>query len=137
MAQFWLKIIASNHVFYSGKCEKLIVPGQDGETGILAHHEPMILAIREGTLKYQVSGSESWQEAAVGCGVLQVVHNRATMLVDFAERPDDIDEKRAREALERAEEQLRQKQSQIEYQMSKASMARALTRLKLTQHEIN
>jgi len=47
-----------------------------------------------------------------------------------AERPEDIDEVRAREALERAEEQMRQKQSLQEYKMSQASMARALTRLK-------
>ena len=53
-----------------------------------------------------------------------------TVVVDTAERPEDIDEVRAREALERAEEQMRQKQSLQEYKMSQASMARALSRLK-------
>lgn len=49
---------------------------------------------------------------------------------DSAERPEDIDEIRAKEAKERAEEQLRQKQSVYEYRMSKASLARAVSRLK-------
>ena len=46
-----------------------------------------------------------------------------------------MDEVRARQALERAQEQLRQKQSIREYYMSKASMARALSRLKASQHK--
>jgi F-type H+-transporting ATPase subunit epsilon len=50
--------------------------------------------------------------------------------VDFAEKPEDIDAKRAKEAKERAEEQLRQKQSLQEFHHSQASLARAMTRLK-------
>jgi len=55
-----------------------------------------------------------------------------TVLVETAERPEEIDEVRAKEALERAEEQLRQKQSIREYYHSRASLARAMTRLKAT-----
>ncbi len=58
------------------------------------------------------------------------MNNRASVLVNTAERPEDIDVKRAEEAKERAEEQLRQKQSIQEYYLSQASMARAMTRLK-------
>lgn len=48
MSAFWLKIIASDHVFFNGNCEKLVVPAQDGELGILAHREAMILATQIG-----------------------------------------------------------------------------------------
>ena len=37
MAAFWLKVIASDHVFYNGNCESLVVPAHDGEVGILPH----------------------------------------------------------------------------------------------------
>ena len=130
MAVFWLKIIASDHVFFNGNCEQLIVPAQDGELGILAHREAMILATQEGSLRFRTPGSGQWQEAIVGLGIVQVANNRVTVIVDTAERPEDIDEVRAREALERAKEQMRQKQSIREFQMSQASMARALSRLK-------
>ena len=50
-------------------------------------------------------------------------------LVDFAEKPEEIDERRAREALERAQEAMRQKQSIQEYHMSQANIARAMARL--------
>ena len=111
-----------------------MVPAHDGEVGILPHREAMILAIQEGELRFRVPGENQYREAVVGIGIVQVANNRVTV-VDTAERPEDIDEVRARQALERAQEQLRQKQSIREYYMSKASMARALSRLKASQHK--
>ena len=130
MSAFWLKIVASDHIFYNGHCSYLAVPAPDGEMGIMPHHEAMILAVQEGNLRFKVPEDTEWHQAIVGRGILQVANNRVTMIVDTAERPEDIDEVRAREALERAQEQLRQKQSLREFKMSQASMARALTRLK-------
>ena len=135
MTTFWLKVIASDHVFYNGNCEALVVPAHDGEVGILPHREAMILAIQEGELKFRIPGEQEYHHAVVGLGVVQVANNRVTVVVDTAERPEDIDEVRAKQALERAKEQLRQKQSIREYYMSKASMARALSRLKASQHK--
>ena len=134
MTTFWLKVIASDHVFYNGNCEALVVPAHDGEVGILPHREAMILAIQEGELKFRIPGEQEYHHAVVGLGIVQVANNRVTVVVDTAERPEDIDEVRAKQALERAKEQLRQKQSIREYYMSKASMARALSRLKASQH---
>ena len=65
-----------------------------------------------------------------GTGFAQMVNNRATVIVDTCEYPEEIDLRRAEEAKERAEEQLRQKQSIAEYHISKASLARAMARLK-------
>ena len=135
MTTFWLKVIASDHVFYNGDCEALVVPAHDGEVGILPHREAMILAIQEGELKFRIPGEQEYHHAVVGLGIVQVANNRVTVVVDTAERPEDIDEVRAKQALERAKEQLRQKQSIREYYMSKASMARALSRLKASQHK--
>ena len=100
-----------------------------------SHREAMILAIKEGVLRFRVPGSSEQQEAVVGAGIVQVVNNRVTVVVDTAERPEDIDRIRAEQALERAKEQLRQKQSIAEYKMSQASMARALTRLRVSQQK--
>ena len=61
-----------------------------------------------------------------------MINNRVTILVDTAEKPEEIDIKRAKEARERAEEQLRQKQSMQEYYTSKASLTRAMLRLRAT-----
>ena len=113
MTTFWLKVIASDHVFYNGNCEALVVPAHDGEVGILPHREAMILAIQEGELKFRIPGEQEYHHAVVGLGIVQVANNRVTVVVDTAERPEDIDEVRAKQALERAKEQLRQKSGSI------------------------
>ena len=129
MAEFSLRIVASNKVFYGGASEIVIVPALDGEYGFMAHHDDMVVAMKPGELRFKKPDG-TWESAVVGGGVAQCANNRVTILVDSAERPEDIDEVRAREAMERAQEQLRQKQSIYEYRMSKASLARAVSRLK-------
>ena len=129
---FYLKIISANRVFYSGRCRSLIGPEYDGQKEILAHHEDMVIAIDDGEMRFQTEGSENWEYAVVGMGFVEIVNNRVTLLVETAERPEEIDVARAREAKERAEEQLRQKQSIHEYYHSRASLARAMARLKAT-----
>ena len=95
MSTFWLKVIASDHVFYDGSCEALVVPAHDGEVGILPHREAMILASQEGELRFRIPGETDWHRAVVGLGIVQVANNRVTVVVDTAERPEDIDQVRA------------------------------------------
>ncbi len=128
-AEYSLKIVASDHVFYDGRTSCTIIPAIDGEQAIMAHHQEMIIATKEGSMRFKKE-DDTWQVAVVGAGIVQTANNRVIILVDSAERPEDIDEKRAQEALDRAQEQLRQKQSIQEYYMSQASLARALSRLK-------
>lgn len=129
MQLFSVKVIASNRIFYEGKCRSLVLPELDGEKGILAHHENMIIAIENGVMKIQQEDGE-WIEAAVSSGFAQIINNRVLVLVLSAEKPEEIDIRRAQEAKERAEEQLRQKQSLQEYHISQASLSRAMTRIK-------
>ena len=130
MNTFSLKVIATDKVFYDGKCTALIIPALDGEREILAHHENMVIATKEGEVRCRTDESSEWKKAVVGVGFVHIANNRVTMLVDTAERPEDIDAVRAKQAYERAVEQLRQKQSMQEYHMSRASLARAMARLK-------
>ena len=98
MDTFGLKIIASDKVFYEGRCRKLIIPAPDGQKGILPNHENMVIAIVVGTAKVQLAGEDEWRDLAVGTGFAEIVNNRVTLLVDTAERPEDIDIRRAQEA---------------------------------------
>ena len=132
-SSFYLKVISANRVFFAGKCRSLIVPEFDGQKEILAHHEDMVIAIDEGQMKFQPEGSDEWIHAVVGMGFVEiVVNNRVTLLVETAEKPEEIDVRRAEEAKQRAEERLRQKQSIHEYYHSRAALARAMARLKAT-----
>ena len=132
MDTFGLKIIASDKVFYEGRGRNLIIPAPDGEVGLLPHHENMGIAIEVGIARMEVEAGE-WNEIAVGTGFAEIVNNRVTLLVDTAERPEDIDVRRAQEQKERAEEQMRQKRSIQQYYHTQASLARAMNRLRLAQ----
>lgn len=131
MDTFGLRIIASDRKFYEGRCKKLILPAPDGEMGILPNHENMVIAVNVGDARLEMEDGE-WADIAVGAGFAEVVNNRVTLLVDTAERPEEIDTRRAEEAKERAEEQMRQKQSIQQYYTTQASMARAMNRLRVS-----
>ena len=132
MDTFGLKIIASDKVFCEGRCRNLIIPAPDGEVGLLPHHENMVIAIEVGIARMEVEAGK-WNEIAVGTGFAEIVNNRVTLLVDTAEKPEDIDVRRAQEQKERAEEQMRQKRSIQQYYHTQASLARAMNRLRLAQ----
>ena len=132
MDTFGLKIIASDKVFYEGRCRNLIIPAPDGEVGLLPHHENKVIAIEVGIARMEVEAGK-WNEIAVGTGFAEIVNNRVTLLVDTAEKPEDIDVRRAQEQKERAEEQMRQKRSIQQYYHTQASLARAMNRLRLAQ----
>ena len=107
MDTFGLKIISSDRVFYEGRCRKMIVPVPDGGgMEILPHHENMVIAVAIGDTKLQFEEGE-WVDVAVGTGFLEIVNNRVTMLVQTAEKPEDIDARHAQEQKEYAEETAR------------------------------
>lgn len=132
MKTFSLKVLASDKVFYDDRCKMVILPAQDGQLGVLANHDDMVVALDIGEMRIQKE-DETWETALIGKGVMQDINNRMVILTEFAEHPEEIDEKRAMEAQRRAEEQLRQKQSILEYHHSKAALSRALARLKEAQ----
>lgn len=129
MNTFSLKVIASDKIFFDDKCQMVCVPAADGSKAFMAHHENMVLAVVVGEIKI-VKEDGTQIIALCGNGLVQAVNNRITVLVDTIEKPEDIDVVRAREAVERAKEQMRQKQSIQEYHHSQASLARAMSRLK-------
>ena len=133
MSKFYLKVISSNRIFYEGFCTCLIIPSVDGEKAIMAHHEEVIVAVDNGEMRMQKEEGGEWSYAVLGKGFCMVANNRVSVLADTVERPEEVDANRAKEALERAQERLRQKQSIQEYYMTQAAMARALTRLKETE----
>lgn len=135
MNTFNLRIIASDKVFFEGRVSSIILPATDGLKQILAHHENLVIAIDNGEAVFKTQEGEE-RKVVLGLGFAEAINNRVTVLVDTAERPEDIDEKRAQAALERAKEQMRQKQSLQEFHHSQASMARAMTRLKFKDRHI-
>ena len=98
--------------------------------GILAHHSNMIAAVVPGELRFQPA-DEPLRTAAVSSGLVKIEDGEVLLLVDTAERPEDIDANRARRAADAAKEELLQEHSIREYGRAQANLARAISRLRV------
>ena len=127
MNKFILNITASSGEFYQGYCEDLTLPTGDGVYGVQAGHSPVLVALHMGIMHFEVDGVG--RDVLVGDGIAEVTPSYVMVLVDSAERPEDIDRNRAEEARIRAQERLQHQQSMHEYYQSKISLNRAMQRL--------
>lgn len=130
MNTFTLTFLAAERTFYDGECVSLVIPTTQGHYGIQAMHSNMIAAIVPGMLKFTTPDGEEII-AAVSQGIVKAENNQVLILVDTAEKPEEIDENRARRSAEEAREALLQKRSMQEYYAAQAQMARAINRLKV------
>ena len=125
-------IVTAERMVYSEEgVDRLIVPGIEGELGVLTLHAPLLTMIQPGVLRV-VKGDDETEMAITG-GFIEVRKNHVTILADAAERVEEIDQARAEEARRRAQRQLEEQESETDRARVEASLARALARLKIVE----
>lgn len=124
-------VTAERLVYSEDGVERLIVPGVEGELGVLTLHAPLLTMIQPGVLRIVKGGDEV--EMAITGGFIEVRQNRVTILADAAERAEEIDAVRAEEARRRAQRRLEERISEEDLARAEASLARALARLKVAE----
>ncbi len=124
-----IDIITPERTFYSGNIESMIFDTPEGKRGILAGHAAMIISVAIGQIDLKIDGK--WKKAFSSEGFIEITPDGVTMMAQTVEWPEEIDERRAREAEKRAQERLRQKQSLNEYHSTMSSLARAMARLRI------
>jgi F-type H+-transporting ATPase subunit epsilon len=103
---FDVSIVTPDGPAFEGEAEMLIVPGQDGEIGVLARHAPLIATLKAGSIRVHLRMNEDVRQFATGPGFFKVEQDRAIALVDDAVIAREIDEERARHQLEEAQAEL-------------------------------
>jgi F-type H+-transporting ATPase subunit epsilon len=106
MATFDVSLVTPDGPVFEGEVEMLIVPGADGEIGVLARHAPLIAMLKAGSTRVHVKREGEVHEFATGPGFFKVEQDRALALVDDAVDAKHIDDARAREQLEQAQAEL-------------------------------
>ena len=106
MSTFEVSLVTPDGPVYEGEIEMLIVPGADGEIGVLARHAPLIAMLNAGSTRVHVKRETEVLEFATGPGFFKVEQDRALALVDDAVDAREIDDARAREQLETAQAEL-------------------------------
>ena len=130
MDLFNAKIIEADSTFYSGTMQSLVVPTIDGQYGVLAHHQNLMVAVIPGLLKF-MDEEGNWQEASVSDGMMRIEDGEVLIRVDAAEWPYEIDAERVRQKEAAAREAMLQKRSVREYTLAEASLKRAISRMKI------
>ena len=128
MSTIHVDVVSAEASIFSGEAKFVALPGESGELGILPKHTPLITRIKPGAVRIEkADGSEEF--VFVAGGILEVQPNVVTVLADTAIRGHDLDEAKATEAKQRAEEALRNNDSAIDYAAAQAELISAVAQL--------
>ncbi len=126
-----LEILTAERQIYSGEVDIVIAPGELGELGILPRHAPLLTPLQPGELRIR-KGNEEITMTVTG-GFMEMFQDTLTILADAAERAEEIDVERAREAMRKAEERIRTTTSDMDLSRALASLRRSQLRIKVAE----
>ena len=126
-----LIIVTPQRQLLREKVASVQLPGASGELGILPGHAPLITELGNGALSYKASGGGEPIVLAVLSGFAEVLPDRVTVLAETAERPEEIDVERAKEALARAEKRMASTDPDVDWDRATVALQRALVRIKV------
>jgi F-type H+-transporting ATPase subunit epsilon len=122
-------VVSAEEEIFSGLVEFAAFPGEGGELGILPNHMPLLTRIKPGTVRLKVPNEDRFEMVYVSGGILEVQPHLVTVLADTAVRANDLDEAKALEAKQHAEEALEKKKGQVDFAAAEAELAQAIAQL--------
>jgi F-type H+-transporting ATPase subunit epsilon len=126
-------VVSAEEMIFSGLAEIVIVPGEMGELGIYPRHTPLLTRIKPGSVRIRRPDQAEEELIYVSGGMLEVQPDVVTILSDTAIRGKDLDEARALEAKQAAEESMKNRTSDLDYAQAESELAQALAQLRLIQ----
>jgi F-type H+-transporting ATPase subunit epsilon len=132
-----LEIVTPEAKTYSDDVDSVVIPGIDGELGVLPLHAPVMTLLEPGELRVHKGGQEL--RLAVGEGFVEITPEKVAVLTDMAVKESDIDESAAEEAIRRAEQAMSgEKLTNEEYAANNAALLRslALVKVKRRRHHV-
>lgn len=130
---FQLEIATPNRLLVSERVTEAQIPAAAGYIGVLPLHSPLLTLLGTGELTYMLDGRK--RALAVSGGFVEVLPDHVRVLAEHAERADEIDVERARQALKRAESRLRDpREQQVDIARALNAMYRAQARLKAAEN---
>lgn len=130
---FELEVITPERVVLRSPAQFVLVPSADGQYGILADHAPMVGSLRAGVVHYRTEGGV--RAVALTGGFFEVTPDRAVILADEAELPEEIDVAAAVAERDRARQIIEAGGDQEEVARAKQALERALARLRAAQKD--
>jgi F-type H+-transporting ATPase subunit epsilon len=130
-----LEIVTPDGAVYQGEAGMVVLPGVEGELGILPRHQPLVTLLAVGETRIQTSEGE-WDYVATGIGYAQVLFDKVLVVADHGEQAGAIDVSRAEEAVRRAKERMEERgdlsaEAEVDYFRAEQALKRAENRLRV------
>lgn len=132
MSQINLSIITQEKIALETSADLVLIPGIEGQLGILPHHIPLITKLTAGTITVRQGGKDTI--FAIGGGFASMEpDNKLSILADSAVKAQDISLKAAEEAKKRAEEKMHQASTitEREFKIAEAQLRQAIIELQV------
>ena len=126
-------VVSAEEAIFSGLAEMIVVPGEMGELGIFPRHTAWMTRIKPGSVRIKRPDQQQDELIYVSGGMLEVQPGVVTILADTAIRGADLDEARALEAKQAAEDAMRNRASDIDYAQAQGELAEAIAQLRAIQ----
>jgi F-type H+-transporting ATPase subunit epsilon len=127
-----LEIVTPDRALLRDEVDEVVVPGSEGEFGVLPGHTPLLSTLKVGELWYRQGQEKHY--LAIAFGFVEVLPDRVTVLAQVGERAQEIDVQRAERAKQRAEQRLAQAQpqlTQVDFDIERARIALMKSLLRL------
>ena len=129
-----LNIVSPDRLVVRDSVTAVTMPGKNGYLGVLPGHAPLLTELVPGALTYALKGEKHY--LCVNWGFAEVLPDRVIVLVQSAERAEEIDIARAERAKQRAEERLKRfLDPEIDMERAREALRRAIARLDTARHE--
>ena len=127
-----LEIVTPERLAFSDTVDGVVVPGSEGELGILPHHAPLVSTLGIGELRIQKGGQE--EIFAIVGGFLQVRPDKVVVMAETADMASEIDVGRVEEARRDAERALEAGSTEgADLAAARAQLQTALLRLRVAE----
>ncbi len=127
-----LEIVTPERLAYSEEVDEVVVPGSEGELGILPRHAPLVATLGAGELRIKKAGE--WESFAVFGGFVQVRPDKVVVLAETADLASEIDLERAKAARQEAERALEQGEREpADLAAARAALQQALLQIRVAE----
>ncbi|WKX26485.1 F0F1 ATP synthase subunit epsilon [Tatumella ptyseos] len=127
---FHLTVVSAEKEMFSGVVQHIQVSGSEGELGIFHGHTPLLTAIKPGLVRI-VKQDNSEEVIYLSGGILEVQPNDVNVMADTAIRGEELDEAQALEAKRQAEESMSKNNTDVDYALASAELAKAIAKLRV------
>lgn len=127
-----LEIVTPERLAYSDTVDAVVLPGAEGEMGVLPNHAPLLATLGVGELRIRKGGEEEF--FAIAGGFVQVRPDKVVVMAETADMASEIDIERAQEARREAERALESGYSEgADLSAARAQLQQALLRIRLAE----